>query len=214
MATSERDRVGIFIFDGVEVLDFCGPLEVFFTSNHFEVVTVARTTEPVRAVTGLQVTPDHGFDDCPPLNILVVPGGQGTRPLQHDEEVHGWLRQQFEDVDLFTTVCTGSVLAASAGLLQGLEATTHWGSLRRLEEYEGVRVNWDSRIVDQGRVVSSAGISAGIDMALYVLETRYGRSVMQRAVNVMEYDAYPGLKPNFHRPTFVTRGVETDKSAQ
>lgn len=203
MSNDDRDKIGILIFDDVEVLDFCGPLEVFHTSGAVDVVTVGPEDGPIRAVTGLQVSPDHSVQQCPPLDVLVVPGGRGTTQLQDDDGVIRWLQDRYQEVDLLTTVCTGSVLVAAADLLRGLHATTHWGAIRRLEKFDGVTADWDSRIVDAGKIITSAGISAGIDMALYVLETRYGQPALRRAVNAMEYDSYPQLKPNYKRPTFV-----------
>ena len=203
MTNKTRDRVGIFIFDDVEVLDFCGPMEVFYTSGAFDVITVAPTEKPIRCVTGMKVTPDHAMDDCPPLDILVVPGGRGTRKMEQKPEVLNWLTEYSASVDLLTTVCTGSVLAARAGLLSGVRATTHWRGFDRLQEFAEVEVDRGARIVDAGTVITSAGISAGIDMALYVLKTRCGDSVLQRSLDSMEYDAYPEDKPEYDRPVFV-----------
>ncbi len=203
MAKNQQETVGILVFDDVEVLDFCGPLEVFYTSGAVDVVTVGPDEGSIRAVTGLQVSPDYDMSSCPRLDVLVVPGGRGTRRMQESDRVKGWLRERFEQIDLLCTVCTGSVLVGAAGLLKGLEATTHWGAIRQLEEFEGVTADWDSRIVDAGRIITSAGISAGIDMALYVLESRYGQPALRRAINAMEYDSYPQVKPNYQRPTFV-----------
>jgi len=203
LTSAERDRVGILLFDGVEVLDFCGPLEVLHTSGRFEIITVAHGEPSVCTAAGLRVIADCTTDECPPLDILIVPGGPGTRILESEETVLSWLRERFDGVGLFATVCTGSVLAAAAGLLHNRRATTHWGAIRELGRFPGVCTDWDSRIVDEGEIITSAGISAGIDMALYILESRYGHAPFQRALNAMEYDAYPSLKPNYHRPEFV-----------
>ncbi len=209
MAEHHRDRAGIFIFEGVEVLDFCGPMEVLYTSKEFDIITTAPDPEPIRAASGMAVTPDCGMDDCPPLDLLIVPGGPGTRALERDERVLNWLRRQAQEVTLIATVCTGSVLLGAAGLLRGLRATTHWRALSELDRFEEVTVDRRSRIVDEDHIVTSAGISAGTDMTLHILESRYGRDALQRALDSMEYDAYPDAVPAYRRKRFVwkTNGV-------
>jgi len=196
-----RWRTGILIFDDVEVLDFAGPYEVLSRARTepgvasrrtdatapFQVFTVARSRDPVRAVGGLQVTPDHGFADAPPIDLLVVPGGFGTRPLLDDAEVCDWIARTAASARLVTSVCTGSLLLAKAGLLRGRRATSHWGALELLKTIDPtIQVEHGGRFVDDG-VMTSAGISAGIDLALGVVERVSGAAVADETAHYMEY---------------------------
>ncbi|HVS62058.1 MAG TPA: DJ-1/PfpI family protein [Thermoanaerobaculia bacterium] len=195
-----RRSVGILIFDDVEVLDFAGPFEVFSrtrtspgsTSRRtdetapFEVFTVARTAEPVRATGGLRVIPRHAFADAPRIDLLVVPGGFGTRRLLEQEEVLEWIRARAADAELVTSVCTGALVLARAGLLDGRRATTHWAALDLLRAQPGVEVVADQRWVDDG-VISSAGVSAGMDMAFYVVEKLLGKQIADETAHYIDY---------------------------
>jgi len=194
-------NVGILIFDQVEVLDFAGPFEVFSRTRvdpsreairtdegaPFRPFTVAKTGAPVTATGGLRVLPDHEFADAPRIDLLVVPGGFGTRPLLQDEETLDWIRAVARDARQVTSVCTGSMLLARAGLLQGKRATTHWAALSELEALGGgVTVERGARWVDDG-IISSAGVSAGIDMAFYVVEKLLGKEVADRTARYIDY---------------------------
>jgi transcriptional regulator GlxA family with amidase domain len=196
-----RSRVGILIFDEVEVLDFAGPYEVFSrtrlvpgvesrrsnASAPFEVFTVAASTTPVAATGSLRVVPDFDFASAPPIDILVVPGGFGTRGLLRDEATLAWIRQTAAAARQVTSVCTGALLLARTGLLGGRRATTHWGALGLLAEVDPtIRVEPDHRVVDDG-IVTSAGVSAGIDMALAVVESMCGRAVADETAHYMDY---------------------------
>src|SRR5262245_6948958 len=154
-ALMDQWNVGILIFDGVEVLDFAGPFEVFSRtrlqagsdsrrseeSAPFKVFTVAKTPASVRATGNLEVVPHHGFADAPPIDLLVVPGGFGTRTLINDAETLDWIRRVAASTRKTTSVCTGSLLLAKAGLLEGRRATTHWGALDLLDSLgAGVKV--------------------------------------------------------------------------
>ena len=197
-----RQRVGILVFPDVEVLDFCGPFEVFSVTrlnesrrrqepSPFEVILVAATTEPVVATGGLRVLPDHDLGTCPRLDLLVVAGGWGTRSLVHDERVVGWVRDRAGAVELAASVCTGSFLYAEAGLLDGRRATTHWQSLDRMQEtYPAIKVVRDQHVVEDGSMVTSAGISAGIDLALRVVARLHGEAIARATAQYMEYP-YP-----------------------
>jgi transcriptional regulator GlxA family with amidase domain len=194
-------NVGILIFDDVEVLDFAGPFEVFSRtrltpgpesrrseeSAPFVVFTVARTPAAVRATGGLQVIPHHAFANAPRIDLLVVPGGFGTRALVADAEVLGWIRTVAAQARKVTSVCTGSLLLTRAGLLQGKRATTHWGALDLLASLDGgVQVERELRVVDDG-IITSAGVASGIDMAFYVVETLFGRAVADETAHYIEY---------------------------
>lgn len=197
----ERWSVGILIFDNVEVLDFAGPFEVFSRtrltpgvesrrseeSAPFHVFTVAKSTEPVTATGGLVVVPRHGFADAPPIDLLVVPGGFGTRALLHDPETLSWIRNTAMAARQVTSVCTGSLLLGTAGLLEGRRATTHWASLDLLDSLGvGATVERDLRVVDDG-VITSAGVASGMDMAFYVVERLFGREVADETAKYIEY---------------------------
>src|SRR6266542_1192902 len=161
--------VGILIFDDVEVLDFCGPFEVF---------SVAR--------------PAGEDADDPPLDILVVPGGQGTRRERANARLLDWIAAQDRDVELTTSVCTGAFLLAERGLLDGRRATTHWASVEWMRgQYPAVTMLADARVVDEGHVITSAGVAAGIDMALHVVARLHGEETAAWTARRMEYDRTP-----------------------
>ncbi len=192
-------RVGILVFPEVEVLDFCGPFEVFSVTrldedrrrqdrSPYEVLIIAENPGVVVATGGLKVVADQGLDDCPPLDVLVVPGGWGTRREMNNHRLVDWIRERARSVTLLTSVCTGALLLGRAGLLEGKRATTHW---RVLEEMRGlfpaVDVIDDQQFVEEGDVITSAGISAGIDMALLVVARHHGDAVARATARYMEY---------------------------
>ena len=201
---SRKRRIGILVFDDVEVLDFAGPFEVFSRtrltpglesrrseeSAPFEVFTVAPRQGPVVATGGLKIIPHHDFATAPPIDVVLVPGGFGTRPLLQDAEVLAWLRRTAAAAERVTSVCTGSLLLAQAGLLSGRRATTHWSSLDRLAGIDTtVTVLAEPRVVDDV-VMTSAGVSAGIDLAFAIVAAYCGRDV---AVETARYIDYPFL---------------------
>lgn len=199
MPTPQR-RVSIFIFDEVEVLDFCGPFEVFSVTGRqrddhpFEVRLVAETLQPVIARGGLSVNPHYGFASAPAADILLIPGGWGTRPLLHWPTVIEWIARQAEQASLVLSVCTGALLLGKAGLLDGLTVTTHWRALDLLQETApGASVVEDRRFVDNGRVVTSAGISAGIDMSLHIVARLLGSAEAEETARYMQYDWRPAV---------------------
>ena len=191
--------VGILIFDGVEVLDFCGPFEVFSVARSpssdgeeqplFRVLTIAERMDLVRCTGGLLVQPHHAIVDHPPLDIMVVPGGRGTRRERTNAVLLDWIAEQDRRTSLTTSVCTGAFLLAATGLLDGRRATTHWAGLDWLREHHpAIDVRADERVVDEGRVVTSAGISAGIDMALHIVARLHGDAIAAETARLMEYD--------------------------
>ena len=198
----ERKRVGIVLFNDIEVLDFCGPFEVFAAvrlnedkrreePSPFEVWLVAEHPEPVITAGNMQVMPHHTFGNCPPLHILVVPGGWGTRKELNNPTMLEWLRARAAEVETLTSVCTGSMLLGSAGLLNGRRATTHWRSLDWMRDaFSEVTVEFGKHVVEDGPVVTSAGISAGIDMALKVVARYFGENIARATARHMEYP-YP-----------------------
>jgi len=197
-----RKRVGIVVFPDVEVLDFCGPFEVFSVTrldeatrreepSPFEVLLVAEQAGTVVATGGLKVTPDHTLATCPPLDILVVPGGWGTRREIKNPRLLAWITERAKQVETLTSVCTGSMLLGQAGLLDGRHATTHWRSLQWMRDsFPSVTVEDKQHVVEDGTVLTSAGISAGIDMALRVVARYHGEAVARNTARQMEY-RYP-----------------------
>ena len=196
-----RKNVGILIFDDVEVLDFAGPYEVFSRtrtvpgpesrrseeSAPFRVFTVARTEREITATGGLRVFPDHSFDNAPPIDVLLVPGGFGTRPLLEDDETLAWIRETSARAQRTTSVCTGSLVLARADLLGGRRATTHWGAIELLASLDPrVEVVPDVRFVDDG-ILTSGGVAAGIDMAFHLVEQECGREVADETARYIDY---------------------------
>lgn len=184
--------VAIFLFDEVEVLDFAGPYEVFAVTGAqtqaFEVFTVAETDQPVRARNGLMVVPTYSFATAPRADIVVIPGGYGTRPLLQNEGVIAWVRKMDQEAQLTLSVCTGSLLLGRAGLLDGLAATTHhlaFEELRKCAPYSEIREG--ARLVDNGRIVTSAGVSAGIDMSFHVVARELGQETAEKIARYIEY---------------------------
>jgi transcriptional regulator GlxA family with amidase domain len=198
-----RKRVGILVFDKVEVLDFCGPFEVFSVTrldeatrrdepSPFEVLVIAEKQQTITAVGGLKVIPDHSIETCPPLDVLVVPGGMGTRVEITNERLLAWIAARGKTVETLTSVCTGAMLLGKAGLLDGRHATTHWRSLPWMREsFPAVTVEEKMHVVEDGNVLTSAGISAGIDMALRVVARYHGEDVARATARTMEYRYVP-----------------------
>lgn len=191
-------NVAIFIFDNVEVLDFAGPFEVFNVTaeindnQHFNTYTVAATSEAIKARGGLTIVPHYSIADMPKPDILLIPGGRGTRVLLHEPNIIDWIAAQHNEVERLLSVCTGSLLLGKAGVLNNAPATTHHLSFDTLREIDpSITVVEDQRYVDNGKVVTSGGISAGIDMALYIVQQLLGEDIAQGTVKHMEYNWQP-----------------------
>jgi transcriptional regulator GlxA family with amidase domain len=191
-------NVSILIFDDVEVLDFCGPFEVFSVTGRrhdlepFNVFTVAESSGPISARGGLRVVPHHVLGEEPDPDIVLVPGGFGTRREMHNERVIDWIRNRGASAELLLSVCTGSLLLAKAGFLEGLSATTHHGAFELLGEVApNTKVDTSRRFVDNGRVITSAGVAAGIDMSFHVVSRLLGPEMASEAATYMEYDWIP-----------------------
>ncbi len=192
--------VGIYVFNEVEVLDFAGPYEVFTTASRvfrrsnpslpepFTVFTVARVGGTVRARAGLVVHPDYGLRDHPEIGLLLIPGGVVTAELEASE-VSDWIACLSQGAKLTASVCTGSFLLAQAGLLDGKKATTHWEDVNDMKAmFPSVNVLEGRRWVDEGAVVTSAGISAGIDMSLHLVDRLASRDLALRTARQMDFD--------------------------
>lgn len=195
----ERKTVGIVIFNDIEVLDFCGPFEVLSAArldeakrreepSPFDVKLISQDGGQVCTNGGMRVGADYGFDDSPRLDILCVPGGLGARRELDNPIMLSWLRERAKEVELVTSVCTGAMLLGFAGLLEGRCATTHWLSLEWMaQSFPNTKVIHDQHVVDDGSLISSAGISAGIDMALTVVKRYHGEAVARATARHMEY---------------------------
>ena len=174
-AAAETRNVAIVIYPGVELLDFAGPGEVFSAAGDgaFDVFTVAATAEPLTSQRFVKIAPDYSIDNAPRPDIIVLPGGN-VGSVQNDPKMMAWLRRSAEKAEITMSVCNGAIALAQAGLLDGLKATTHWGALSRLREFGKITVVPDERFTDNGRIVTTQGVSAGIDGALHVVERLLG----------------------------------------
>lgn len=193
-------NVGIFVFNDVEALDFAGPYEVFTTasrvfqreqpavSDPFTVFTISKALDRVRARAGLKIFPDYRLEAHPEIDLLLIPGGVVTAELT-DPEVIRWIADTASHASLTASVCTGAFLLAKAGLLDGKSATTHWEDIADLRTmFPSVRVLEGRRWVDEGNIVTSAGISAGIDMSLHLVERIIDRRLAEQTARQMEFD--------------------------
>lgn len=189
--------LGIFLFDEVEVLDFAGPFEVFSRAYDpktneplFSIATIAERATRIRATGGLEVCPSHCFATAPYLDVLLVPGGMGARELElHNAAVLSWVKDCAHKAAIVASVCTGAFILAEAGLLSGKRVTTHWASFQRFEDqYPDVSLVTNVKFVDEGKIMTSAGISAGINLALHIVEKLVSSEVAQSVAKRMEYD--------------------------
>ncbi len=190
--------IAIFVFPGAEELDFVGPWEVLRSWERLDpaagvhVFTVAADDGVVECAKGMRVLADHTWADAPPIDVLVYPGGLGTRSQLGDERIRSWVRDVAQRGALMTSVCTGALVFADAGLLDGRPATTHWASLDTLQSLgSGIDIRPDDRFVDTGEVITASGVSAGIDMALHLVR-RLGSEEQARHVRrYIQYDPAP-----------------------
>jgi transcriptional regulator GlxA family with amidase domain len=186
---------GVLLFDDAEELDFVGPWEVFTMARvgHEEdrVVSVAERPGPVRAAKGLRVIPDHAFADAPPLDVLLVPGGIGTRKEATNPVMLEWLRKTAAGAIWVTSVCTGALLLCEAGIAQGRRVTTYWAFVETLRRRGDVEVLEGVRYVRDGKLVTAAGVSAGIDMALWLVGQIHGVAHARKTQRLIEYDPAP-----------------------
>lgn len=191
-------RIAVALFDGAEELDFAGPWEVLaawatqWPDDGVEAFTVASTTEPMTCAKGLRVLADHTWETAPAIDVLVYPGGVGTRRELADQKVLERLRELRDGGTLMTSVCTGAIVYAAAGLLRDRPATTYWGSLETLAELDPtIEVRPDDRFVDSGEIVTAAGVSAGIDMALHLVARLHSVERAREVRRYIQYDPEP-----------------------
>ena len=197
----KKKNVGIFIFDEVEVLDFCGPFEIFSSTRisknsvanihslkpAFNVFTFTERKKTITTTGGLIVKSKYSFKDCPFLDIIVIPGGIGTRKLLKNKKIIDWLKYN-RNTDTIASICTGALLLAKAGLLENKKATTHWGALDLLKT-----ISPSTRVLKNKRVVfdtyyTSAGVSAGLDLSLRIIEKILGKKIAKNTAKYVEYE--------------------------
>jgi transcriptional regulator GlxA family with amidase domain len=187
--------IGILLFDGVEELDFAGPWEVFQVAIMLEsldrAVTIAEKPGPVRCAKGLSVNPDHAFENAPPLDVVLVPGGQGTRREVDNPVLIAWLKKIAPACTWVTSVCTGSLLLQGAGIALGKRITTHWRFVEELRKRGGATVLDGPRYVRDGNLVTAAGVSAGIDMALWLVGQMHSPDLARQVQRRIQYDPAP-----------------------
>lgn len=190
---SKQRTVAIYIHDDVEVLDFCGPFEVFGAASDndgqaFRVFTVAKTAAPISTNNGMKIIPNYDFSNCPILDILLIPGGR-TGVILNDPDAMDWIKKQTDQIEYSLSVCTGALVYGKLGLLDGLSSTTHYSAYERLQEIAPkTTVRPGARYVDNGRIITSAGVSAGLDMALHVVSKLVSEESALATARYMEYE--------------------------
>lgn len=197
-----KNKIGILIFDGVEELDFVGPFEVFGMSNEVfglagkdlpdELILISEDGQPIVGAKGMKFIPDASITDIDTLDVLLIPGGQGTRKAMTNKVLLEWVIKISATATWVTSVCTGVLLYAAAGLTHGKKITTHWGALELLSQIDSeATVLSNRRYVRDGNLVTAAGVSAGIDMALWLTGQRYTPDHARNTQRAMEYDPAP-----------------------
>jgi len=190
-------RIGVVVFDDAEELDFAGPWEVFTMASNIqpkahEVMLVAESDRPVRCAKGMRVLPDVTFENCPKLDVVLIPGGQGTRREVENKSMLDWIARVSKDCQWVTSVCTGAMLLTAAGPAKGKRVTTHWAFVETLRgRKEASEVLDNMRYVRDGNVVTAAGVSAGIDMALWLTGQMHSPEFARNVQRAMEYDPAP-----------------------
>lgn len=191
-------NVAILLFHEVEVLDFAGPFEVFsvtYSLNRdplFNVYTVAETTHPILARNHLSINPDFTLENHPLPDIVIIPGGFGSRAALKQPNIIQWVQQSAQQAELVLSVCTGSLILAKAGLLNGLTATTHHHAFEELQQLAPqTQIITDQRFIDNGKILTSGGISAGIDLSFYAIAKLHGETVAMQTAKYMEYNWQP-----------------------
>lgn len=193
-------NVGIFLFNDVELLDYAGPYEVFSVTAQlndqkmFKVFTVSEDGAAVRSVNGLTALPDFGFDNHPPVDILVVPGGIGTRAAYKNEAVLDWVKSVASSAQIVMSVCSGARVLGAVALLDGQATVTHHSVIDHLRETApAALIDVEKRFTDNGKVMTSGGISAGIDLALHIVAKLHGQDAANKTIKYMEYGDWRSL---------------------
>jgi len=200
-----KRSVAILVYEGAEVLDFSGPFEVFAVTSElnedalFDVSIVAATLAPVRSVNGMLVTPNKTYADLPNPHILVVAGGSGSRKAMLDPELLAWTKEAAQTAEVVLSICSGARILGALGMLADREVTTHHQVFDHLQEIEPTaRLNHNARFVDTGRIITTGGISAGIDGSFHVVARLLGQSIAEKSAAYMEYSWSPTM--DYARP--------------
>lgn len=189
--------VGILLFNEVEVLDFAGPFEVFSITTYpdtnkkpFIVKTISETGDIISARNGLKIKPDYNFNDVINFNILIIPGGYGAEEIEiYNSKVIEWIKNKIDNVDILASVCTGSFLLGKTGILDNKNATTHWMDIERFQnEFPKIRVHKNLKYIEDDKIITSGGISAGINMSFYIIEKLLNKDIAKNTAKRMEYD--------------------------
>jgi transcriptional regulator GlxA family with amidase domain len=191
-------RIAVFVFEGAEELDFVGPWEVLgawrqmFPDDGVELFTIAETMEPITCAQGLRILADYTLDTAPEFDVLVYPGGIGNRAHVGNEAIRSWMQKASARGALMTSVCTGSLVLADAGLLDGMAATTHWQWIDTLKALgKDIEPRETDRFIDNGNVITAAGVSAGIDMALHLVKRLSSEERARDVRRMIQYDPAP-----------------------
>lgn len=189
-----KRNIGILIFNEAEVLDFAGPFEVFSVASEvhnfelFDVFTIAKSKAAISAVNGLSVNPDYTFEDHPPVDILIIAGGSGTRPLLDDQDTLDWVDNMNQSTEITMSICSGARLLAKLGLLDGKPYCTHHQVYDHLKELVPTGLpQQDKRFVNAVKIYTSGGISAGIDLSFHIVKELHGKEVVRATADYMEY---------------------------
>ena len=194
------NNVGIFLFNDIELLDFTGPYEVFSVTSElnnyqlFKVFTISSDGTEIKSINGLRVVPDFSFDTHPPIDILIIPGGVGTRAEINKREVLDWITKIYENSRITMSVCSGARILGVLGLLDYLEVTTHHEVTKHLGEIApNTIINQNKRYVDNGKIMTAGGISAGIDLSLHIVNKLHGEATENKTIRYMEYGDWRSL---------------------
>ena len=187
-------NIGILIFNDIELLDFAGPYEVFSVTNELnnnnlcKTFTIEEQNRTIDSVNGLKIISDYSFKNCPKIDILVIPGGVGTKALLEQEEVLKWVLDRYDESEITFSVCSGTRILGKIGLLDGIKYTTHHEVMEDMNQIapKAIIVS-GKRFIDNGKLLTSAGISAGIDLSLYLVEKIFGKEIREKTQAYMEY---------------------------
>jgi cyclohexyl-isocyanide hydratase len=182
--------IGVYIWPNMTMLDVLGPQQFLGFVPEFDVVTVAKSKDPVVTDTKIRILPDHDFTTCPPLDILLVGGGVDPSPEMRDDAVMSWFRETGSAAEYVTSVCTGALILAEAGLLEGYKATTHWAYTQQLATYPGIELAEDRVVIDRNRI-TGGGVTAGIDFGLALIAELAGQETAAGLQLMGQYDPQP-----------------------
>ena len=182
-------KIGLLLFPGVQLLDFVGPFEIFKATRDTETFLIGKNTEVITASCGLPLQSTISFNDCPQLDVICVPGGDGVNPLLRDEATLSFIRRQAGGARYVTSVCTGSLLLGAAGLLQDKKATSHWSAIDYLEKFGATYTS--GRVVRDGNLITAGGITSGIDFGLVMIAELFGQEEAEAVQLMMEYAPQP-----------------------